>query len=876
MLNTVINLIVHVSFLLCVGMIVVVVRRCARSPMRSTFLVMLGIMVLWNLGTFLEFDFRMVTGVTYMPFIYISYIGICAVPVVIFCLGKISFQPEWKPAPVHAWFLLIPVISIIMVTTYPLHNLFFVEFSLNSSEAVYGAYYYFHSAYSYGCITAGIVLMLVSTTRNSGLFSKQSLLVILGIVVTAVPNMLYSFNIVEDLPFGVSAAGFTASLICFALAFLKYRFITALPISLRQVVDLISDGYLVVDKQLCILSYNKALLNLFPEPHNITLGDNLRAFVERYFLDMTYESFCELQAQSAEGHGETVSAEAHILKGSYVRVEITPVIQHRAQVGSIILFKDITQSRLLIEATQAASQAKSDFLSHMSHEIRTPLNAIIGMISIGINSDDIEKKNYCFDRADSASKHLLSLINDILDMSKIEAEKFELSYNEFDFEKMLMNITNVANVRAEEKQQAFVVNLGGSVPAYIEGDDLRLSQVITNLLTNAIKFTPEKGSVILSIEEIERSDDDEIVLRVEVADSGIGISPEQQAQLFTSFNQADTNITKKFGGTGLGLAISKKIVELMDGRIWIESELGKGAKFIFEIRAKIAEGKPHTKLSANMGMENVNILAVDNSFEVRAYFLRIMDTLKLSGNVAEDGAEALNMAENAEEAYNVFFVDWNMPEMNGIELARKIKEINEKSSIVMMVSAADWSLIEKEAVAAGVNHFISKPIFPSELINSINICMGKEIKTSVPNGTEQLGGRYNFNGHTLLIAEDIEINREIMGALLEETEIAIDYAENGRIAVSLFEESPDKYGLILMDVNMPEMDGYEATRAIRALDAERAGNIPIIAMTANVFKEDIDRCLESGMNGHTGKPVDMDALLMMLDEYLNAPNRMRE
>jgi len=414
---------------------------------------------------------------------------------------------------------------------------------------------------------------------------------------------------------------------------------------------------------------------------------------------------------------------------------------------------------------QNASRAKGEFLSHMSHEIRTPLNAIIGMINISLNTEDIDKIKNCLQRAHNASKHLLHILNDILDMSKIEAQKFELSYGEFDFEKTLTNIFNVTNVRAEEKDINLSVNINKNVPPYIISDELRLSQVIINLVNNAIKFTPEKGKVALSAEKTDESNG-EITLKIEVADSGIGITEEQQKKLFTSYNQADSNISKNYGGTGLGLAISKEIVELMQGKIWIESEINRGSKFIFTIK-----------------------------------------------------------------------------------------------------------------VQKGTGDSIKKDSLSSD-------------------------SKIDFKDHTILIAEDVEINRDILAALLEKTEISIDFAENGVVAASMFKANPGKYGLILMDVNMPEMNGYEATKEIRIFEEELDKNaaenkattenngreknesmsfaegktqsdyrnlrkqIPIIAMTANVFKEDIEKCLKSGMNSHIGKPIDPEALYETLRRNL--------
>ena len=529
---------------------------------------------------------------------------------------------------------------------------------------------------------------------------------------------------------------------------------------------------------------------------------------------------------------------------------------------------DITESVKLQRELEEASRAKSDFLSRMSHEIRTPLNAIIGMNNIARSNDDLEKIRHCHERIDNASRHLLGIINDILDMSKIEADKFELSMTEFDLEKMLMNVTNVVNFRTDEKSQNLVLNLNENIPTFIISDDLRLAQVLTNLLTNAVKFTPEHGTVVLTIDKLSETAE-EVELQFCVEDNGIGISEEQQSRLFTSFEQADGSISRKFGGTGLGLAISKRIVEFLGGAIWTESELGQGSKFIFTIKAQKGRQKTRAKLSSKLNRDNVQMLLVDDCAETREYFLSFMEAHKLPCDVVSDGAEALcKINTNGENFYNIYFIDWQMPEMDGIELTRKIKEITGENSIVIMISANDWDNVREEAVSAGVKHFIPKPLFPSAIINTINECFGVESAREEVYVRSRYENNRNYRDHKILVVDDVEINREIIAAILEESEIQIDFAENGKTAVETFEKYSNEYSLILMDVQMPEMDGFEATRKIRATELSRAQDIPIIAMTAHVFQEDVIKCLEAGMNDHIGKPIDSDVLFDKLRLYL--------
>ncbi|MDR1654673.1 MAG: response regulator [Treponema sp.] len=400
--------------------------------------------------------------------------------------------------------------------------------------------------------------------------------------------------------------------------------------------------------------------------------------------------------------------------------------------GVVVIMNDITELYKAREEAKKASAAKSSFLANMSHEMRTPLNAIIGMTTIAENTPETERKDYCLKKIEDASMHLLGVISDILDMSKIEANKLELSFVDFNFEKMMRKAEAVSAFRMEEKKQKFTISIDEHIPSILHGDDQRLTQVISNLLSNAVKFTPDLGSISLSARLVEMQNEN-CVIQIEVKDSGIGISEDQCKRLFHSFEQADSGTSRKFGGTGLGLAISKRIVELMEGRIWVESELGKGAAFCF--------------------------------------------TARITAPPAEQSPGA---AEGTEE-------------------------------------------------------------------NRQN----------------------DFSGHAVLLAEDVEINREIVRALLEPMGISIDCAENGAEAVRLFEKNPGAYGVVFMDLQMPEMDGFEATRRIRRLEAEcNSKPVPIVAMTANVFKEDIENCLLAGMNGHVGKPLNLKDVLEKLHCYL--------
>ncbi|MCL2548906.1 MAG: response regulator, partial [Symbiobacteriaceae bacterium] len=490
--------------------------------------------------------------------------------------------------------------------------------------------------------------------------------------------------------------------------------------------------------------------------------------------------------------------------------------------GSVLIANALLRNQMTqelataLEQARSASQAKTAFLSNMSHEIRTPINAIVGMTMIGKSAPSAEKKDYAFEKIETASSHLLGVINDVLDMSKIEAGKFELSNIPFDFEKMLQKVINVIGFRVNEKEQHLSVNLDPQIPQWVIGDDQRLAQVITNLLSNAVKFTPNEGMVSLNLRNLGEIEGF-CVIEIQVKDNGVGISPEQQARLFNSFEQAETSTSRKFGGTGLGLAISRQIVELMNGEISVSSSLGEGATFTVVIELERAASSSYQPVSG-VSLVDTRILVIDDDPETLEFFTTLAERLGIQCDTAIDGMQALELFA-ANNNYHICFVDWQMPDMDGITLAGRIRSMEAEETIIVLISALEWLSVEQKARDAGVNAFLSKPLFPADVTECINnhITLRNIPEDAVPRELT-----LSFSGHRILLAEDIEINREIVLELLQPTELAIDCATNGAEAVRLFSAAPESYDMIFMDIQMPAMDGLTATEHIRALDLPRA------------------------------------------------------
>ncbi|MCL2045062.1 MAG: response regulator [Oscillospiraceae bacterium] len=558
-----------------------------------------------------------------------------------------------------------------------------------------------------------------------------------------------------------------------------------------------------------------------------------------------------------EAYGIELGAVDFIMK-PFSEAVLLHRIRHHLSIDDLIKERTVK-----LEEAISASSAKSDYLSNMSHEMRTPLNAIIGMTTVGKNANDINEKNRALGVIGNASTHLLGVINNVLDMAKIEAKKFELSPIEFSFDSMLQKVLSIINYRIDEKKQTLTIVSDSKMPNFIIADEQRLIQVLTNLLSNATKFTPEYGSISLEV-ALESETEEDCLLRIDVVDNGIGISKEQQSSLFESFVQAESKISRDYGGSGLGLTISKCIVELMDGGIHIESELGKGTRISILVKAGRSEKKLLSLLSTRLNLDALRILVVDDSEETRSQFHDVLSQLNIKFDLAPSSYDAFRYI-GEKGAYDMYFIGWRVSEIDGVELADRLTTGKETPApVVIMYSASQWVMREDEASANKIAKALQKPFFSTEIVECINDCLCKA--QGVDDTREDT---LNFAGKKLLLVEDQEINREILIALLESTCIDIDCAEDGEVALNMVSQTPDKYDIIFMDVKMPRMDGLEATRHIRALPSVASLSLPIIAMTANVFAEDIRECLNAGMDDHLGKPLEVDRIHQILNKYLS-------
>ena len=514
--------------------------------------------------------------------------------------------------------------------------------------------------------------------------------------------------------------------------------------------------------------------------------------------------------------------------------------------------------RLQIAAREAesANKAKTDFLSTMSHDIRTPMNAIIGLTTIAQkNLGDVDSTGESLRKISLASNHLLTLINDILDISKVESGKLKLSPLTFSIVETVENLVTVSQPMIKEKNLEFSFHINQIEKEYLYTDQLRLNQIYINILSNAIKYTEPGGRVSVELRQ-EKSDKPGCVrLTYVVADTGIGMSPEFMANMYQPFSRQIDSRVNSIQGTGLGLAITKQMVELLEGTIECQSEQGKGTTFTVVLDILEAD-----KQRKDMQLDSIDVLIVDDDETMLEITVDNLESLGASAEQAPSGLEALGMIEHrhlAGKDYNVIMIDWKMPELDGLETIRRIRAEIDPDVPILLMSAYDWSDIEDKAKEAGADGFVSKPLFRSTLYEKISALIGNESGSSGPEDDYS-----DLQGLHILVAEDNDINWEIISAMLAMYGITTDRAENGRVCVNMMRTAAEgSYELIFMDVQMPEMNGLDATRAIRGLEDPWAASIPIVAMTADAFSENVTKCLDAGMNGHIAKPVDIKLVI---------------
>ena len=627
----------------------------------------------------------------------------------------------------------------------------------------------------------------------------------------------------------------------------------------RQILESISEGVLYLDNRGNTIWANKTALSLAG-----ILDDAPHSFSFRLLFGDQTESV-EYLIQQTHSDGNRHSVEISLIDGHDYTVSTMPVFDEDDSItGVVLMFMDITD-KVQYQAELQANQAKSDFLANMSHEIRTPMNAILGMTRLVLNTNLNEKQRDYLQKIFASSQLMLTIINDILDFSKIEAGKLDIENIEFQFDETINGVVSTLGIKAEEKGLELVSNIDRNIPPLLLGDPLRITQILNNLISNAIKFTSE-GTVNVT-SRLETQDEQSATIVMSVEDSGIGMSEEQLGRLFQSFSQADTSITRKFGGTGLGLAISKQLVELMGGTINVVSRPQHGSTFAVSLTLEIAQNnEERASLSLPEEIRNQKrILVVDDSSLSRDFMFSLIQDMGISATLCSSGEEAIRAIQEAQEQsnpYHLVFMDWHMPEMNGFDACRRIYAMDPSTCPMLVICSATRD--DKRVLQAreyGVTDFLSKPIEPIHLKNVILEAFG--FRETLPDSDTN---HISYKEALVLLVEDIEINQEIAVELLKERDLEVVVASNGKEAIEQTQQhTPD---LILMDIQMPIMDGLAAAKTIRSLPGKYFSTVPIIAMTAHAMSGDRKKSLDAGMNDHITKPIDPDEVYRTLARWI--------
>ncbi|PLA73455.1 hypothetical protein CYQ88_11100 [Hydrogenovibrio sp. SC-1] len=567
----------------------------------------------------------------------------------------------------------------------------------------------------------------------------------------------------------------------------------------------------------------------------------------------------------------------------WVKATIVPFLDESGKPYRYISIRtDITENKQITEELEEAlkkadiaTQAKSDFLANMSHEIRTPMNAIIGLSDLCLRTNLTMQQRDYIDKVHSAGKSLLGIVNDILDFSKIEAGKLQIEHTRFCIDDVIDHLWVIVADKARDKGLELLYSRTSDVPLFVNGDPLRLGQILVNLVNNAIKFT-EKGEVVIYLRKMN-SASNVVELEFIVEDSGIGMTEEQQSHLFTSFTQADTSTTRKYGGTGLGLTISKQLVNLMNGEIWVESEFGKGSRFCFTVEFGIEDDQEQRQLLlAKPELQGVSVLVVDDNKAAREILQTYLESFSFSPTSVATGSEALELIQSADKPYELIIIDCRLESENGFDVAKQVVEATteyQSAPKIVLISGFSQSELDEVAKTDYIDAFLRKPICPSALFDTILNVFGKEsyIKNAaIENPQKEIKGLSEVQGAHILVVDDNEINQQVAEELLKQARFYVDVANNGKEALEMLESS--HYDIVLMDIQMPVMDGYEAIQKIRL--NQKYKTLPVLAMTANVMKEDQEKAIDAGMNDHIAKPINPNQLFDNLIKWI--PHAKRE
>lgn len=524
------------------------------------------------------------------------------------------------------------------------------------------------------------------------------------------------------------------------------------------------------------------------------------------------------------------------------------------------------QLKNALEIANQANVAKTAFLSSMSHEIRTPMNAIIGLDSIALKEPGLpEKVREYLEKIGSSARHLLGIINDILDMSRIESGRMILKHEEFSFGGMLEQINTMVSSQCRDKGLLYDCTIRGHVDDFYIGDEIKLKQVLINILGNAIKFTDKGGEIFFRVEQVAQFED-KSTLRFIIKDTGIGIDKDYLKKIFEPFSQEDSGTSNAYGGTGLGMAITKNIVETMNGNISVKSEKGIGSEFTVNVTLRNSPKSFDSVKGRKIEVSDLNVLIVDDDPIACEHAKLVLEEVGISAETSLTGREAVEkvrLRRARHKLYNILLIDLRMPDENGIEVTRQVRDIIGNESAIIILTSYSWDDVLEEAMAAGVDRFMAKPLFASTVVNEFHQALEQKTLNEPQKKLAELEGR------KILMAEDMPVNAEIMIMVLSMRGMTVEHAPNGQDAVNAFANSPPGFfDAVLMDIRMPIMDGLKATEAIRALDRPDAKKVPIIAMTANAFDEDVQRSLQAGMNAHLSKPVEPEHLFKTLQELI--------